>query len=75
MMPEPKKTRCVLLADGESFAIRRGDWGQTLPTPQLDAQIALYEALRDREGGKYAKFYSQTVQALQNLKKRIGERS
>lgn len=70
--------------DGAHFTMRRRLWSATMPIDRLDAQIALYEGLRDRkqvpadpkrnrpaQQGPYHHLYAGHVEALRKLKAQI----
>ena len=66
----------VLSSDGESFRLSAGVWSGTYRIGQLDDQLAFYRRLRDRKSapgkpGQYARFYEQTVRALERLEKQV----
>jgi hypothetical protein len=58
----------VLSSDGQSFRLSAGAWSGTYRIGDLEDQIAFYRRMRDRNGGKHARFYEATVRALERLK-------
>lgn len=57
----------VLSSDGQSYRLSAGAWSGTYPIARLDNEIAFYRRMRDRNGGKHARFYEATVTALEGL--------
>lgn len=68
-----KKIRTALSADGESIIIRGRFWRSTIPVATLAQEIAFYERLADRKGGKYRAHYAPTIDALKKIQNRIGK--
>ena len=58
----------VLSSDGQSYRLSAGAWSGTYRMEQLDDELAFYRRMRDRNGGKHARFYEATVRALERLK-------
>ena len=59
----------IVTADGQHVNLRGKLWSETIPIAQLPDRIRLYEGLRDRKDGAYAKHYAPTVIALQKAQK------
>jgi hypothetical protein len=60
----------VLSSDGQSFRLSAGAWSGTYPIARLDNEIAFYRRMRDRNGGRHARFYEATVRALEQMQVR-----
>jgi hypothetical protein len=60
----------VLSSDGQSFRLSAGAWSGTYDIGQLEGEIAFYRRMRDRNGGKQARFYEATVRALEQMQVR-----
>jgi hypothetical protein len=60
----------VLSSDGQSFRLSAGAWSGTYRIDQLEGELAFYRRMRDRNGGKQARFYEATVRALEKMQVR-----
>ena len=60
----------VLSSDGQSFRLSAGAWSGTYRIEHLDKELAFYRRMRDRNGGKQARFYEATVRALEQMQAR-----
>lgn len=58
--------------DGDTIIMVRGPWRQKVPAADLAKWITLYRGLRDREGGRFARFYAQPIEVLEALATRLG---
>ena len=47
-------------------------WRNKLPVAELPGFIAMYRRLRDRDGGKYARFYAADTAALEAAASALG---
>jgi hypothetical protein len=65
--------RIALSADRTRIMFRRGKWIGDFDAPDLARKIKFYEALRDREGGKYADRFSPIVEALKGVQAKLRE--
>lgn len=61
----------VLSEDRSAFTLSvgggRGGWSRTFDVRELAGQLRFYRSLRDRRGGEFARFYQNTVKALERV--------
>lgn len=50
-----------------------GSWSDTFPVDQLPRWLAFYRRMRDRNRGRYARFYAPTVEALEAVQAEAGK--
>lgn len=63
--------RVTLAHDGTSVEIAGVASSETISPCQLNGRLALYRRLRDRSGGRYARFYEHTVKGLEHARHQI----
>jgi len=65
--------RARLIRDGAAVEIAGLEWSEVIGTDQLDGRLAFYRSLRDRMGGRYARFYDETVRELEAVARAVAE--
>ncbi|MDP2047585.1 MAG: hypothetical protein Q8K33_01645 [Cypionkella sp.] len=71
-MTEPVHFKAIPTLDKSVVIFTSGDWRMRMPVAQLPDWVRLYRRLRDRENGKYSKFYIQPTEALEAAAKTLG---
>jgi len=66
--------RARLIRDGDAVEIAGREWSEVIGTDQLDDRLAFYRSLRDRRGGRYSRFYDETVRELEAVARAIRRR-
>lgn len=61
--------KATITPDARHVDLRGKHWSETFPVERLPEKIALYESLRDRKGGAYARHYAPTVRSLRAAQK------
>ena len=72
-MTEINQFQCEIAADMAHVAMRHGAWSHTITLADYPRWLAMYRALRDRQQGRFAKFYAQPVQALEAIAAKVKE--
>lgn len=65
--------RARLIRDGTAVEIAGSAWSEVIGLDQLDNRLAFYRRLRDREGGRYASFFIETVRELEAVARAVAE--
>lgn len=47
------------------------EWGETFPVADLPGRLLFYRGLRDRSGGRFARFHEPTVAALEAVEREL----
>lgn len=64
--------KAIPLLDKSAVVFAGSRFRATIPVADLPSWVALYRRLRDREGGKFARFYVQQAEALESAAKTLG---
>ena len=72
-MSAPEPLHCAVVATRGRIILRQGPWGCEITLAEYPRLLAMYRALRDRQHGRFAKFYSQPVQALEAIAAKVRE--
>jgi len=59
--------KAALSEDGATVLLGDDQWSTVFPVSELPSQIGFYRGLRDRAGGRYARFYASTVSNLEAI--------
>lgn len=57
----------VVLNENGTITLAGTLWKETITPDLLPVRLGFYTKLRDREGGRYAQFYSETVAGLERV--------
>lgn len=64
-----------LSADRRSFSLSgiadMGGWSATFPVEDLQKHLEFYRGLRDRQGGRFARFFVRTVDGLEAIEREL----
>ncbi len=72
-MTPPDPFRCAVVAAKGRIILRQGPWGHEITVSDYPRWLAMYRALRDRDKGRFARFYAQPVQALEAIAGKVRE--
>jgi hypothetical protein len=64
--------RAIVTTDRASVIMSKGLWRTTIPAANIAVWVSLYRNLRDRNGGRFAEFYTQSVEALEAAAAKLG---
>jgi len=64
-----------LTEDGARVVMRIGEWRGEFPVAQLPYWLKCYRGLRDRDARRFAKFYEDTVEALERVSAELASRA
>ena len=64
--------RAIPTLDKSAVVLVKGSWRDRIPAEKLPVYVRLYRDLRDRENGKFARFYEQPTLALEACAKAMG---
>ena len=64
--------RAIPTLDGTAAVLVKAPWRSRIRADQVADYVRLYRRLRDRDGGRFAAFYTQPVRALEALAKAMG---
>lgn len=72
MISQACTLRVIPTLDKTAVVLIGNQWRNKLPVAELPGFIALYRRLRDRDGGKYARFYAADTAALEAAASALG---
>ena len=72
-MTPPDPFRCAVVTARGRIIMRQGAWGHEIAVADYPRWLAFFRALRDRDKGRYARFYAQTVEALEAIAAKVRE--
>jgi|GEM_PF-3055193 len=64
--------RAIPTVDGISVMLIKGKWRARVSLADFPGWVQMYRGFRDREGGKFAQFYVQSVEAMEATAKKLG---
>lgn len=64
--------KAIPTKDQSAVILVKGRWRLRVPVAEYPTWVNLYRRLRDREGGRFARFYIQSVEAMEAAAKALG---
>lgn len=64
--------RCAVTAAGQ-LVMRSDRWRMVVPVSEYGMWLKFYRRMRDRQNGRFARFYAQPVQALEAIESKVKE--